>query len=223
MTCIIRSAFFYDKYCPDIFMKYIDLTHTFKQKMPVYPGDPEPVIKQIAFFDKNGYNDFQITTGMHVGTHMDAPLHMIQNGKKLSEYSADHFFGKGHLIDARGKSINASLLEGKQIVKGDIVLIMTGFSGKFGTPEYYESYPEISDAFASKMVEFGVSIVGIDTPSPDHPPFAIHKLLLKNDILIIENLTNLENLLEHAQFTVVALPVKFYSEAAPVRVVAQIP
>lgn len=204
-------------------MKYIDLTHTFKQSMPVYPGDPEPELKQIAFADKDGYNDFKITTGMHVGTHMDAPLHMLQNGKRLSEYSVDHFFGKGHLIDARGKSIDADLLEGKQISKGDIVLIMTGLSSKFGTSEYYESYPEISEAFASKMVEIGVSIVGMDTPSPDRPPFAIHKLLLGNDVLIIENLTNLEILLEHVQFTVVALPAKFDSEAAPVRVVAQIP
>ena len=100
---------------------------------------------------------------------------------------------------------------------------MTGFSNKFGVPEYYESYPEITAAFASKMVELGVSIVGMDTPSPDRPPFVIHKLLLGNDVLLIENLTNLESLLEHVQFTVAALPAKFDAEAAPVRVVAQIP
>ena len=203
-------------------MKYIDLTHTFKQNMPVYPGDPKSELKQTAFVNKNGYNDFQITTNMHVGTHMDAPFHMLQNGKRLSKYPIDHFFGKGHLIDARGKSIDADLLEGKQITKGDIVLIMTGFSSKFGSPDYYESYPEIKEGFASKIIELGVSIVGIDTPSPDRPPFSIHKLLLKNNVLIIENLNNLESLLKHKQFTITALPAKFDCEAAPARVVAQI-
>lgn len=203
-------------------MKYIDLTHTFKQNMPVYPGDPKPEFKQIAFADQDGHNDFHITTGMHVGTHMDAPLHMLQNGKRLSEYSADHFFGKGHLIDARGKEINADLLEGKRIAKGDMVFVMTGFSKKFGTPEYYKSYPEINENFAAKIIELGISVIGMDTPSPDRPPFAIHKLLLGSDVLIIENLTNLESLLEHVKFTVVALPAKFDSEAAPVRVIAQI-
>ncbi len=204
-------------------MKYIDLTHTFKQSMPVYPGDPEPELKQIAFLEKDGYNDFQIKTGMHVGTHMDAPLHMLKTGKRLSEYPPEHFFGKGHLIDARGISIDASLLEGKEISKGDIVFITTGLSGKFGTPEYYEGYPEINESFALKLIKLGVSIVGMDTPSPDRPPFAIHKLLLGNDMLIIENLTNLESLLEHEQFNVMALPAKFDCEAAPIRVVAQIP
>lgn len=208
----------------DIFMKYLDLTHTFKQGMPVYPGDAEPeLIETTDDYEEGKVIHYRLKTGMHVGTHIDAPLHMLQNGKRISEYHVDHFFGKGHLIDARGKSIDADLLEGKQILKGDIVLIMTGYSSKFGTPEYYDSYPEISESFASKIVELGVKIVGSDTPSPDRYPFTIHKLLLKNDVLIIENLSNLESLLEHLEFTIAALPTKFDAEAAPVRVVAQIP
>lgn len=204
-------------------MKYIDLTHTFTQNMPVYPGDPKAeLIEATDDYDYGKIVHCHLNTGMHVGTHMDAPLHMIQNGKRLSEYAANRFVGRGHLVDAREKSINADLLEGRQISKGDIVLIMTGFSNKFTAPEYYESYPEISEDFASKMVELGVSIVGMDTPSPDRPPFAIHKILLGNDILIIENLSNLESLLQHEQFTVVALPAKFEAEAAPTRVVAEI-
>jgi len=203
-------------------MKYIDLTHTFKQPMPIYPGDPEPELKQTAFVEKDGYNEFQIKTGMHVGTHMDAPLHMFSGGKRLSEYPPEHFFGKGHLIDAREKSIDANLLKGKSISKGDIVLLMTGFSSKFNSPEYYKSYPEINESFAEKMVKLGVKIVGMDTPSPDRAPFAIHKLLLKNNILIIENLTHLESLLKYAKFTIIALPAKFDCESAPVRVVAQL-
>ena len=203
------------------YMKYIDLTHTFKKNMPVYPGDPEPELKQITSIDNEGYNDFHVSSGMHVGTHMDAPFHMLPNGKRLSEYSPDHFFGRGHLIDARGKLIDADLLEKRKISQGDIVLIMTGFSKKFGTPEYYKSYPEISRAFASKIVGLGVGVIGIDTPSPDRPPFGIHKLLLEGDVLIIENLTNLESLTTYTQFDIVALPVKFDSEAAPVRVIAE--
>lgn len=204
-------------------MKYIDLTHTFTQNMPVYPGDSKAELTETAnHYDYGTIINCHLNTGMHVGTHMDAPLHMIQNGKQLSKYSATRFFGRGHLMDARGKPINATLLENKKISKGDIVLIMTGFSNKFTDPEYYESYPEITIDFATKMVEFGVSIVGMDTPSPDHPPFAIHKILLGNDILIIENLTNLENLLPHEKFTVIALPAKFEAEAAPTRVVAEI-
>lgn len=202
-------------------MKYIDLTHTFTSAMPVYPGDPRPEFVQISFLEKHGFNDFRITTGMHVGTHMDAPLHMLKNGRRLSEYPPERFFGRGHLLDARNRTIDVDLIS-KKISRGDFVFILTGFSKKIGTPDYYESYPEISEAFAARIVNLGVSLVGMDTPSPDRPPFAIHKFLLRNDVLIIENLTNLETLLRYEKFDVVALPAKFDTEGAPVRVIARI-
>lgn len=201
-------------------MKYLDLTHTIKENMPVYPGDPSPEIKQVGFMEKDGFNDTQIKLGTHTGTHIDAPFHMIKNGKRLTEYEPGRFFGPGHLIDARGKAISADLLDGKKISQGDIVLIITDFSDKFGAPEYYESFPEISPDFALRIVEFGVSLIGLDFPSPDRPPFNVHKILLGGDVLIIENLVNLAPLLGHKKFTVAALPAKFSAEAAPARVIA---
>jgi kynurenine formamidase len=204
-------------------MEYIDLTHLFKAEMPVFPGDDPSKLEQTEFIGKHECNGSRVETGMHVGTHMDAPSHMIKGAKMLMEYPAEKFFGPGVLIDARGKeSIDVCLLEGKNIPTGAIVLIMTGFSKKFNDLDYYETYPEITTDFAHKMVELGVSIVGMDTPSPDRSPYEIHKILLKKDVLIIENLNNLEALLPHDKFNISALPTKFEAEAAPTRVVAQV-
>ncbi len=203
-------------------MPYLDLTHTFKGNMPVFPGDQPPELEQTAFLESDGCNQFSLKTSMHVGTHLDAPFHMLENGKRLSEFPAEHFFGRGVLIDAVNKPIDADLLTAKQISKGDILLVMTGFSKKFGTPEYYEQYPEISETFAQKCVELGIKILGMDSPSPDRAPYNIHKILLKNDILIIENLTNLESLIDHPEFNIIALPPKFEADGAPVRVIAEI-
>jgi len=201
-------------------MQYIDLTQTFGPKMPVYPGDPQSELKQITTIEKDGFTDHQLNTAMHVGTHMDAPLHMIPGGKKISEIGLDKFFGPGRLIDARGKEkIDADSLEGVQA--GDILLILTGFSQKFHEPEYYEKYPELTEAFASEAVALGVKLIGLDTPSPDRPPFLSHKILLGSEILIIENLANLEQLLSQ-KFEVIALPAKFETDAAPARVIARI-
>ncbi len=58
-------------------MELIDLTHSFTNKMPVYSGDRTPVLKQAGGIDKYGFVHFELQSGMHVGTHMDAPLHMI--------------------------------------------------------------------------------------------------------------------------------------------------
>ena len=189
--------------------------------MSVYPWDPIPELTQIAFLERDGYNDFHVSTGMHVWTHMDAPLHMIQNWKYLTEYPVDKFFNKWHLIDAREKPINSKLLNNKNIHPWDMVLIWTGFEQYYWTSYYYESYPEIMPDFANKIVELWVSIVGVDTPSPDRAPYDIHKILLSKDVLIIENISNL-HLLQDKEFTITALPAKFYSEAAPVRVVAKL-
>ena len=204
-------------------MKLIDLTHTFTSSMPVYPGDPQPSLTQVATLEKEGYNDHQITTVMHVGTHIDAPLHMIAHGKRMDEIPPETFIGKGVLIDARGaRLIDANLLEGLTIEPGSIVLIYTGFGAKYRDRSYFENFPTITEEFAKRVVESKVKIVGMDLPGPDQPPFPIHKALLGNGILIIENLTNLDKLLGVTNFEVIALPAKLHADAAPARVISRI-
>ncbi|MBI4137383.1 cyclase family protein [Candidatus Roizmanbacteria bacterium] len=204
-------------------MKLIDLTHTFSNRMPVYPGDPSPQIDQITALEKDGYNDHQITTVMHVGTHIDAPFHMIAGGKTMDQMPAEIFFGKGILIDARSKkTIDANLLENIHILPGSIVLIYTGFGEKYREEGYFKNIPDVSEAFAKKMVEYKVKIVGMDILGPDAPPFPTHKILLGHEILIIENLTNLDKLVGLKKFEVIALPMKIQTDAAPVRVIVRL-
>jgi kynurenine formamidase len=204
-------------------MKLIDLSHEFKENMPVYPGDEPPKFVQVSDYSKEGCFNYRINSGFHVGTHIDAPFHMIPGAKKLSEINVERFFGKGVLIDATGKKeIDVDLLERKNVLKDSIVLIMTGFYKDFGSEEYYNNFPEITEAFAKRMVELKVKIVAMDTPSPDKHPYKVHKILLKEEILIIENLTNLEELLGVDDFEVIALPAKFHSDGAPIRVVVQV-
>src|SRR6185436_18614117 len=103
-------------------MNYIDLTYTVTDNMAVWPGDPAPEVKQTTTVEKDGVAHFEIKTGMHAGTHMDAPSHMLTGGKLLSEYPAKKFFGRGVIIDARGKtSAGAELLSDAKIKQGDIV------------------------------------------------------------------------------------------------------
>ena len=204
-------------------MKYIDLTHEFKVPMPVYPGDKPPEMIQITTVEKDGFATSHTVASMHVGTHIDAPAHMVAGGKYLSEYSPEHFYGRGVLIDARGKvEIDETALQGVQLKAGDIVLVLTGFSKKYTQKEYFETYPVITDAFAHSLVAAKVHVVGFDSPSPDKAPFAVHRILLSGDVLILENLLGLEQLLGIEQFDIAAFPPKFHSDGAPVRVVAMI-
>jgi kynurenine formamidase len=201
-------------------MTYLDLSHPLTQNIPVYPGDPVPQIVQNNSITKDGFTSHTITVGTHVGTHMDAPAHMIENGKNISEFPTSKFFGRGVLIDARNQSvIDAPLLASVNLQPDDSVLIYTGRSHIFNKAEYFTRYPPITIECAQALVDAKVKMVGMDQASPDYSPFETHKLLLQNDILIIENLTNLSQLLGK-QFTITALPLNVECDAAPVRVIA---
>lgn len=202
----------------------IDLTHTFTSDMPVFPGDPKPILEQVAFIDQDSFNDHQLTTVMHVGTHMDAPKHMIKNGNRIDELKIDSFFGPGILIDVTGeKFIDEKVLDNIRIVKGSIVILYTGLGSKYRSEEYFRDNPSLTEGFARKMVEMGVKMVGMDMLGPDQDThWPAHKVLLSNGVLILENLTNLDQLLKCKSFEIIALPTKIQSDAAPVRVVARL-
>jgi kynurenine formamidase len=205
-------------------MKYIDLSHEFIDAMPVFPGDPATILKQVTSISKEGYTDHQLTTVMHVGTHVDAPLHMIEGGKYISEISVDRFAGQGIVLDVRGKKeIDKNVLSSISLPAGAFVLLHTGLSSLYGTQQYTTEYPKITESFAQSLVEAKVKILGMDMLNPDtEESFPIHKILLSQEILIVENLTNIEALANQKDFEVFAFPTKLRADAASVRVVARI-
>ena len=189
----------------------------------MYPGDPKAQLYPTANLKSDGYSDYRIESGMHVGTHMDAPLHMIADGSFISDISLNSLIAAGHLVDARNHHpLPPELIDLDRIKPGSIVLVFTGFGHNYGQPNYYKGYPEFSLEFAHRLVEAKIAAVGMDTPSPDGPPFAVHKVLLPANILLIENLNNLDKLLVVNRFRVMAFPLKLKADAAPARVIAEI-
>ena len=59
-------------------MKYVDLTQIIDNDTKVYPGDESFSIKQAADLEKDGYTAYNISTGLHVGTHIDIPMHILK-------------------------------------------------------------------------------------------------------------------------------------------------
>jgi kynurenine formamidase len=215
--------------CPTVppetgIVKLIDLSHVFDDAMPVYPGDPTPELRQSPKTGSAGYAIGTVRTVLHAGTHIDGPLHVIEGGSPLSDIPVGRFAGRGVLIDARGRaSVDTGILSDKKLQRGDIVLVMSGHSTLYHAAEYFLKSPVITEPFAQALVDAGVSMLGIDFASPDSPPFPVHHLLLSRGILIIENLTNLDQLAGVSRFEVFALPVRFRAEAGLARVIARLP
>lgn len=202
--------------------KIIDLTQRFTTAMPVHALDEPASIKKVRHLATDYYNDWELSSGMHVGTHIDGPGHLTDSNLLIADMPVDRFVGQGVLLDARTRPIDASLLQGLSIHRDAIVLILTGMDKKFGAKEYFEQYPVMSTEFAKELVRRNIKIVGLDSFSPDQYPFDVHKLLFVHGILIIENLTGLDQLIGVKKFTVVALPLKTATDSALARVIAMI-
>lgn len=200
---------------------FIDLTHSFTDEMPVYPGDPCAKLYLSMTIEKDGCRDEILETGMHVGTHMDAPIHMIEDGIPASDIPLAGCTGPGALLDVRGhKEITSEHFDVSHLQTGGIVLLYTGWSDRFKDDDYYQDYPVICKDAAHCFVNAGIKMVILDTPSPDKEPFPIHHILLGNDVLIVENATNFSALEGMEDFTIHAYPAKFEASGAPVRVFA---
>jgi kynurenine formamidase len=148
-------------------MEYIDLSYKLEHGMPVYPGDAEVSLVHAKTLDKDRHNAYRISTGLHAGTHIDFPMHLLPDDRTADTYPLDRFAGRGCLIDARGvKQIEYKAVYDHLVQKGDIVLLYTGACASFGQPGYYTDRPAVADDLAEFLVSREIKMFGADLPSP---------------------------------------------------------
>ena len=201
-------------------MKFIDLSHKISNNMPVFPGDEGVSIIKTRNLETDYYTAYELKSGMHSGTHIDAPMHKIEDNRTVDMLPIDSFMGNGVLLDARNEQIIKYKPKYEEIIKeNDIVLIYTGFSDYFytDTDKYYNEYPYMDAQLADFLVCKKVKMIGVDTPSPDRHPFELHSMFLGKDIFILGNLTNLSALVALDRFEVYAVPLKIEAEGSLVR------
>ncbi|WP_054957343.1 cyclase family protein [Paenibacillus dakarensis] len=201
----------------------IDLTHTIQDRLPVFPGDEETTLQHSKVFQNDHYSNHQLNINMHAGTHIDGPMHLTDSNTYLNEIPLETFIGEGCLLDVSNQTEIMYKSEYEDLIKpNQIVILHTGHSKHFGEPLYFTDYPVITMDFAELLVRKQVKMIGLDTPSPDRYPYEIHKFLFNNNILIIENLTNVEQLLNKKSFEIIALPLSIKADSSVARVIARL-
>ena len=191
----------------------IDLSRMIETGMPVYPGDPQVELDKIKYMARDHYTLHQWKTGLHAGTHMDAPMHLLDDPRKICDFSLERCMAPGVLLS------DLDRIPEEEIPLGAAVLFETGMDALYGTEEYYKNHPAVSEELCAYLLSRQVKMVGVDAPSPDHVPFPVHKRLMEMGVPILENLTNL-HLLRGEKFTLMAFPLKIAAEGSPVRAVA---
>jgi len=201
----------------------IDLSYEIYSEMPVYPGDLEVELENDKKLSQDGYANHNLKMGMHAGTHLDLPAHMLNDQRQISDIDLTYLNGRAKLLNAVGEKVITVKDKYKNLIeKDDIIIIYTGFAEKYGTKEYYTEHPVISEELAELLINKEIKILGFDLPSPDRSPFKIHQKLFQNNIFILENLCNLDQLPEFKSFKFFLFPLKVRAEAAPCRAAAEV-
>jgi len=224
--------------------KFIDLSHDFEDNMPgfkiknedgtvtQYTAHIHPFVTHEQslpkYQRKAAFEITEILFQTSVGTYLDSPYHRYPELRDISEIKIDEVILEGVVIDVRdmGKfnCVDIAVITEEFDLKGKAVLFNFGWDKYWGQEEYYE-YPYISERLIEYLINSGVKLVGVDTINVDSSKIMerpAHTRFLKNDILIVENLTGLENLYGK-KFRFFAVPLKAKKVAAlPIRAFAEI-
>lgn len=208
----------------------IDMTHTITQEIPIYPGTPAPSLTPACTLTKDGFRETLLTFSSHTGTHMDAPAHLLRDGRTLDQMPMSQFSGRATVLDVsqEGPVITEAFLRSNYdaIHSADYILFYTGWEERWGREDFLEDTFPVPDGEAARyLISRGLKGVGTDAISIDRigdGQLPVHHALLKDSVLILENLC-LKKVRGRKDFLFFALPMKFEdTDGAPIRAFAEL-
>jgi arylformamidase len=200
--------------------RLIDLSHTVQHGLITYKGLPAPIICDYLSREASRKHyapgiEFQIgkiEMVANTGTYLDSPFHRYADGKDLSQLGLQKLANLSAIkITAQHQqAIAASHFPRAESLAGKAVLVETGWSRHWNTPQYFEGHPFLTEDAAQFLADSGAALVGIDSHNIDDVQDLrrpVHTILLKQEIPIVEHMTNLAAL-PPVDFTFFAVPVK---------------
>jgi kynurenine formamidase len=196
--------------------------------------------ESIQTHETHARSNQKLCLATHIGTHVDAPFHFVDGATTVENMPLEKYAGPAILLDLRSVSKGQEPLTIAEIteaganpksVKDQIVVLFTGWAeSESGGPRFYGHGPYLGTDTAGYLADCGANAVAVDFPIDKHPDtplstikdFPVHRLLLGQNIPLIENLINLDKLVGK-QFELWALPLKLKGgDGAATRAVARI-
>ena len=203
-----------------------DITVPFRTDLPLWPGDPAPNLSLMKS-QEGGYrcNVTRLDTGVHFGTHLDAPCHFIEGGKGVDELDLDVLVGPCVVVEIPDvMEITPEMLEAQNIPDGTTrLLLKTRNSAHWDDPghAFDKDYAAITADAAQWVVDRGIRLIGIDYLSIQlfaDEVSTTHIVLLQDEVIIVEGLDFRD--VSPGQYTLTCLPMKIAgADGAPVRAI----
>ena len=219
----------------------IDLTLTLGgDRITEVPGLLGVETEPLMTHQSHARSNTRLTLPTHIGTHVDAPYHFHPDGTTLEEMPLEKYMGLALLLDLRESARSNTPISvddlhraggETQALRDKIVVLFTAWAEReSGNARFYSEGPYLSTEGADYLARSGVNAVAVDFPIDNLPAtpqstiddFPVHRLLLGQNIPLIENLINLAGLVGR-DFELWALPIKLKGgDGAATRAVARI-
>lgn len=202
-------------------MKIIDISQPLHNQTPGWPGDT-PFQYQVSWSKEQSgsVNVGMIKTSTHIGTHIDAPFHFDNEGKRVIDLDLELYIGDALVVDLDGlDSIGAEDFKGIDLSGVRRLLIRTGCWKE--RSQFPESITFLRPNLAPFLAQQGVGLIGVDVPSVDQldsKELEAHHSLKENGIHILEGIV-LEDV-KPGKYELVALPLPLVEgDGSPVRAI----
>ncbi|EJQ51353.1 Kynurenine formamidase [Bacillus mycoides] len=201
--------------------QWIDISQPLNNEIATWPGDT-PFSYEVSWSkeESGSVNVGKLTMSIHTGTHIDAPFHFDNDGKKVLDLDIHVYVGVARVIDVSGmESIGKKELENFNLEGVERLLLRTSSHGKAN--EFPDVIPHLRADIAPFLSDKGIRLIGVDVPSVDpldDKELAAHHQLFKHGIHILENVV-----LDHVtdgDYELIALPLALTdADGSPVRAV----
>ena len=207
-------------------MTIYDISLTISPNLPTWPGDPGLELELVESMDKGAHaNVTHISTSVHIGTHVDAPHHFLNDGRTVEQLSLEVLTGPCYVVQLPDgvEAITSEVLDRTEITS-DMKRILFGTRNSHlwakGETKFQTDYVAITEDGAEWLVERGVQLVGVDylSVAPYEDSIPTHTVLLKAGIVVVEGL-NLSTVMR-GFYDLYCLPLKLAgSDGAPARAI----
>jgi kynurenine formamidase len=216
--------------------KIVDLSHIIEpgkagRKFALEMIGADTVNPNVIRLENQWYIMHNISMVSHIGTHIEAPYHILKDQADLADLPLETLIGPAIILDLRGypkktairiEHVQKAAAKAGGIRKGDIVFCNLGGAPFYGTEQYGGS-PYFPPDTLAWMADQGMKLMGVDAGGVEVPgseEHVSHHALFERGIPLIENVNNL-NTLSKSRVQAYVLPVAVRGlEAFPVRVIA---
>jgi len=203
-------------------MNIIDISYTISSKLYGHALDPKTEFQTVCDIGKDcPFKVSEMSLSSHIGTHIDAPAHYIENGLTVDQLPLEAFFGPCIVVDLTlQKQEPLKLITSddiKDLKLAPRVLFKTGSTNL--CKDFPDHFPYIANECVEYLAAHKTLLIGVDTPSIDHSTskdLSAHHLCFQYDIRILEGLDLSK--VDSGLYTLIALPLKLEGlDASPVR------